>query len=416
MTRTAADADDSNEVAIVDVSSWTSAGATPTVPSIKLLPSFNISYILVCRREQSRAAAIHETADYVVGAGVAGSADVQASRDAAVAMMAGAFHRSGLCLITGHGVAAELRQRVYDAALAFFHRPRQEKVRFASEHKGTPGWMDSGQQSLGQTLSEKPIPADMNEFLIVSTGAEGHPESRRQGRANSAGSGGASFNPTVPPELVDLFEEYTHAMNTLNVALMRMTATALGQPEEFFLPQFQPGQYTLQLRFYPSHPPAFTPQLGQMRIGAHADSNGFTIVRLDDQPGLQVRVENEEGERRWVAVAPPAPPLDALVVNTGRMIERWTGRFFKAAVHRVAADPETMQTERLSLAFFSSPNKTTLIETIGPAAAHDNIENFPPILAGELSDAHYLAAYNTSGEDGVPVNLALRKLGERQVN
>ena len=61
---------------------------------------------------------------------------------------------------------------------------------------------DPNKTAKGQTLSEKPIPADMNEFLIFSTGAEGHPASRRQG--NSQGGGGR-FNPTVPSELLELF-------------------------------------------------------------------------------------------------------------------------------------------------------------------------------------------------------------------
>ena len=35
-------------------------------------------------------------------------------------------------------------------------------------------------------------------------------------------------------------------------------------------------------------PEGFEPEPGQMRIGAHADSNGFTILRTDGKPGLQV--------------------------------------------------------------------------------------------------------------------------------
>ena len=42
------------------------------------------------------------------------------------------------------------------------------------------------------------------------------------------------------------------------------------------------------------------------------------------------------------------------------------------------------------------------------------INQYPAIIAGELSDAHYLAAY-ADGSDGRPANEALRKLGERQV-
>ena len=50
------------------------------------------------------------------------------------------------------------------------------------------------------------------------------------------------------------------------------------------------------------------------------------------------------------------------------MIERWTGGYFKAAIHRVVLDGEAARSERMSLAFFSSPNATARIETIGPAA------------------------------------------------
>ena len=231
-------------------------------------------------------------------------------------------------------------------------------------------------------------------------------------------------------------------MNRLNLALMRVTAAALEQVRplphfckgvhdtstresfyfkspnswlschrfgaawqdtEFFVPFFTPGQYTLQMRYYPAQAPDFVcadpvllllvllvllllllllmatadftsdvvvrrPEPGQMRIGAHADSNGFTIVRLDGRPGLEVRIADSEGTRHWVPVSLPEGSPDALVVNTGRMIERWTGGHFKAAIHRVVLDGEAARSERMSLAFFSSPNTTARIETIGPAA------------------------------------------------
>jgi isopenicillin N synthase-like dioxygenase len=186
------------------------------------------------------------------------------------------------------------------------------------------------------------------------------------------------------------------------------------------------------VRYYPAKPRDFVAEPGQsksnctanhisrielservlsaaVRIGAHADSNGFTVVRLDGQPGLQVRIDGEDGKRAWFDVTPPAQSSDALVVNTGRMIERWTGGFFKAAVHRVV--PSTA--ERLSLAFFSSPNKRARIATVGPAVGADG--SYPPILAGELSDAHYLAAYH-DGADEVAPNSALRALGEKQLD
>ena len=70
------------------------------------------------------------------------------------------------------------------------------------------------------------------------------------------------------------------------------------------------------------------------------------------------------------------------------MIERWTGGYFKAAIHRVVLDGEAARSERMSLAFFSSPNTTARIETIGPAAktavrSHLLLIDFPlEMLAG----------------------------------
>ena len=258
------------------------------------------------------------------------------SRALAVTSMSRSLHRSGLCLVVGHGVSAALQERVYAAALHFFHQPRDVKERFASRQKGTPGWMAAGQQRLGQTLSRKTLPADMNEFLIFSTAFEGHPDARGLGDS-------VAVVPTVPADLPALFDEYTAAMKQLNLALMRLTATALGESEQFFEPFFEPGQYTLQMRYYEATPPGFAPAPGQMRIGAHADSNGFTIVRLDGKPGLQVRLQdNDSAERRWVDVnvsGSGTAITECLVVNTGRMVERWTGGYFKAAVHRVLASP-----------------------------------------------------------------------------
>ena len=47
---------------------------------------------------------------------------------------------------------------------------------------------------------------------------------------------------------------------------------------------------------------------------------------------------------------------------------------------------------------------------------HLPAQGYPPIIAKELQDAHYLAAYNQGDDDDAPVNEALRALGEKQVD
>jgi isopenicillin N synthase-like dioxygenase len=174
--------------------------------------------------------------------GVATGAIAEESRARAVAAISHSLSVSGLCLITGHGVSAELRQQVHQAALDFFKQPQSVKQRFSSKQRGTPGYMREGQQHLGQTLSSEALPPDMNEFLVFSTGSEGHPEAK----ASRTDAAELAVVPNVPPQLPALFTEYSAAMDRLNSALMQITATALGQSPDFFTPFFTPGVATLQ--------------------------------------------------------------------------------------------------------------------------------------------------------------------------
>ena len=50
------------------------------------------------------------------------------------------------------------------------------------------------------------------------------------------------------------------------------------------------------------------------------------------------------------------------------------------------------------------------------AKLHLPAQGYPPIIAKELQDAHYLAAYNQGDDGEAPVNEALRALGEKQVD
>ena len=75
---------------------------------------------------------------------------------------------------------------------------------------------------------------------------------------------------------------------------------------------------------------------------AHTDFGFFTLLLTDDQPGLQIFLEDA-----WVDV-PPMP--DCLILNAGDMCERWTNGRFKSVLHRVV----NCGRERFSTPFFWS--------------------------------------------------------------
>jgi isopenicillin N synthase-like dioxygenase len=74
---------------------------------------------------------------------------------------------------------------------------------------------------------------------------------------------------------------------------------------------------------------------------AHTDSGFLTLLAQDGVAGLQARA----GDGQWLDVPPRD---DALVVNFGQVLERWSGGRIRATEHRVLGAGE----ERHAIAFF----------------------------------------------------------------
>jgi len=84
-----------------------------------------------------------------------------------------------------------------------------------------------------------------------------------------------------------------------------------------------------------------------MGAGAHTDYGLLTLLFQDHVGGLQVKDKNDE----WADVTPIE---EAIVVNSGDMLERWSNDRFKSTVHRV--QPKLGHQERLSIAMFFDPD------------------------------------------------------------
>jgi len=107
-------------------------------------------------------------------------------------------------------------------------------------------------------------------------------------------------------------------------------------------------------------------------IHAHKDTNVFTLLHPDPVGGLQVRATDGS----WIKAAPPA---DALLVNTGEMIELWSGGRFRATPHRVI---NTSGAQRYSFPWFQVPRHDVVVEPLV-----ERVDGFDakPMPVGELS-------------------------------
>ena len=147
---------------------------------------------------------------------------------------------------------------------------------------------------------------------------------------------------------------YYRGMELLANALMRSIARGLGLQECFFDAAFERGLSTLRLIRYPvrddlgaaadADPSLWVMHAGERRYlsgNPHVDSGFLTLLAQDGVEGLQAR----HTLGGWIDVPPHE---DTLVVNFGRVLERWCGGLIKATEHRVVGSAR----QRHSIPFF----------------------------------------------------------------
>jgi isopenicillin N synthase-like dioxygenase len=166
---------------------------------------------------------------------------------------------------------------------------------------------------------------------------------------------------------------YYRAMDTTGAALMSALARGLGLPETTFERAFANGISTLRMIRYPVRDrteldPALRVGEGYMLGAAHVDSGLVTLLAQDGVAGLEV----EARSGAWIGV----PPTEGtLVVNFGKLLERWTGGAVRATRHRVLGSGR----ERCSVPFFYEPSVDAVIAPLGHGIGAD----FPPVTYGD---------------------------------
>ncbi|WP_374377739.1 isopenicillin N synthase family dioxygenase [Dongia sp.] len=176
--------------------------------------------------------------------------------------------------------------------------------------------------------------------------------------------------------------DYYRAMEQVGAALLRSIARGLALPEETFTQAFDHGISTLRLLHYPVRPPQSYIGVNAREIvvehqgrpvdlvgKAHIDSGFVTLLRQHGVSGLQAL--SRDGA--WLDVEPRP---DSLVINFGKLLERWTGGRIRATTHRVIGNRHV---PRHSVPFFFEPAVDAVIAPI-PGLG----EGFQPFQYGDL--------------------------------
>jgi isopenicillin N synthase-like dioxygenase len=280
-----------------------------------------------------------------------------------------ALRQTGMFLLAGHDVPAELTARMRAVGHAFMRLRPEQKQRYAVSRPYDNGWRGLGalQASAVDGMVSAP---DLHEAYHMG------PTHR---------TGDAKFDwlyypdnkwPEELPELRAVATEYTAHLNRTALEVLEVLAVTLGIPADYFTSRSQRATWTQNVNWYPPLTAVGRLEEGQMRVGPHADFG--TITFLDRQQGVG-GLEAWNDEDGWFK--PPFVP-GTLVVNLGDMMHLWTDGRWRALRHRVLAPPSSDPDEELvSLVFFFEADPDVEVRPL-PAPAGGGM-GMAPVIAGE---------------------------------
>lgn len=257
----------------------------------------------------------------------------------------------GFFQLADHGIPAELIDRAFALAEAFFALPDEVKANHPWRRELNAGW-----ESRSQVRPSTRV-ADQKESYQVT---------------------GPNMAGLWPPEEVApgfraTMEAIEAAAWAVAMEVLSCFADRLGFERHFFARAHDPDgegyQSTVRLlHYFPMTGDQF--EGGQWRAGAHTDYDCLTLLfQRDGQSGLQLCPGNDATSGRWTSV-----PTDESVItcNIGDMLMRWSDDQLRSTLHRVRGpEPGRSAPSRYSLAFFAQANKPALIES--PTGAFDPI-------------------------------------------
>ena len=282
-------------------------------------------------------------------------------RDAFVSELGAAYREWGFAGIRGHGIPQALIDQAYEVFQRFFALPDDTKRQY---HVPGGGGARGYTPFMVETAKDSRYP-DLKEFWHV--GREIPRDSRH------AADMPANLWPTEVPGFREAGYGLYTALDQLGGQVLSALALHIGLAADWFDDKIDNGNSILRPIHYP---PITTPDVPNVRAGAHEDINLITLLVGASAEGLEVK--SRKGE--WV---PFTADADTIVVNIGDMLQRLTNHVYPSTTHRVVNPPgEKARQPRYSTPFFLHPNPDFLIDVLPSCITPDNPSRYPePITA-----------------------------------
>ena len=276
-----------------------------------------------------------------------------AALDDLASQVSDALTRSGFMKVMNLGITSVQIDHTFALSKWFFS--------LSEEEKSTSAYVSAeenfGYQSLGLERLDPSKPADLKQTFTLRDLLRHDKQDPRW--------------PT--PEFRDELTNFYKACLEGAYRIQRVFSKALGLEQDFFVQYHQGENVSLRLLYYPSSGIDDVAE-GQLGAGAHTDYGMITLLFQNDIGGLEL----QDGEGTWHSVT---PENDAIVINTGDLMERWTNGKYRSTPHRV--QPKLGDVDRYSIAVFVDPDTETPVRVLDSCLKPGEKPGYPEITAGE---------------------------------
>lgn len=267
--------------------------------------------------------------------------------DGIVEQLDHALSEYGFAVVVGHGVSNQTFTDVYESSKTFFHSASKHEYNLNLGY-GYGGYLPSGHEAGGQ-LAGDTNPERKGDLVesLTCRGLLHLPGHNMSGTldANPHFAQDMSDTPSadrIPPELLEPISALHGALLPFKRLLTRTAERVMGVQAGAFNETFDPQRGGIRLAFYPQLQ-SFLANEKPIGYGAHADSGGMVILRVDHENPVGTEVLYQD---QWMPIPTDLP--NAVVLNGGTVLQRLTGGRWKAAIHRAA---RVNAKERLSIVY-----------------------------------------------------------------
>ncbi|PGH02189.1 hypothetical protein GX51_04763 [Blastomyces parvus] len=306
-----------------------------------------------------------------------------------------ACQKVGFAYIINHAIPAERLAEAFAWSKKFFDLSPEQKLQAphpdgSSIHRGY-SW--PGLEKVSQAMSDKDTPELVKKLREITDYKESY----------DMGSEEDSYQPNVwiPEETLPGFRSFTMEFywECFAVAkdILRAISVGIGLEDENHLIKFHSGHNNqLRLLHYPPLPAAALENEQCARMPAHTDWSSITMLFQDECGGLEVEDIKRPGQ-----FIPATPIKNAIVMNVGDLLQRWSNDNLRSTSHRVTmpplADrldgPNRMVRERYSIPYFISPDPTSVIECLPSCTNPNNPSKYLPITQSEYNRIRAMMHY-----------------------